>query len=128
MFEKNKSFHYGEDRLSAGLALEIARGLHKGIIDNKAAKRIDASRDAVKHIVERGETVYGINTGFGPLCTTLISPGDTKKLQCQILKSHSAGVGERIPNEVAQLMMVLKVHALAQGYSGISRDTLERII
>ncbi|HLP60864.1 MAG TPA: histidine ammonia-lyase [Candidatus Deferrimicrobium sp.] len=128
MFEKNKSFHYGEDRLSAGLALEIARGLHKGIIDNKAAKRIDASRDAVKHIVERGETVYGINTGFGPLCTTLISPGDTKKLQCNLLKSHSAGVGERIPNEIAQLMMVLKVHALAQGYSGISRDTLERII
>jgi histidine ammonia-lyase len=128
MSGKSKYFHYGEDKLTAGLGLEIAQGLRKGIIAAKAANRIDASRDAVKSIVERGETVYGINTGFGPLCTTVISPGDTKRLQYNILKSHSAGVGEYVPAEIAQLMMVLKVHALAKGYSGISRDTLGRII
>lgn len=128
MSEKSKHFHYGEDKLTAGAALEIAQGLRKGIIADKAARRIDASRDAVQSIVERGETVYGINTGFGPLCTTVISPGDTKQLQYNILKSHSAGVGEYVPAEIAQLMMVLKVHALAKGYSGISRATLERII
>lgn len=126
--KENKTFHYAEDQLSAGLALEISQGLCKCAIANYAAKRIDASQEAVKNIVARGETVYGINTGFGPLCTTIISAEDTKKLQCNILKSHSAGVGEPIPAEIAQLMMVLKVHALAKGYSGISRETLTRII
>ena len=128
MPEKNKHFFYGEDRLSVGLALEIAQGKRKGIIGIKAAQRIDASQKAVSSFVRRGETVYGINTGFGPLCTTIISAEDTKKLQCNILKSHSAGVGENIPAEIAQLMMVLKVHALSKGYSGISQKTLDRII
>lgn len=128
MWGKNKTFNYGEDQLNAGLALEIIQGLCKGVIANNAAKRIDASQDAVKNIVARGETVYGINTGFGPLCTTIISAEDTKKLQYNILKSHSAGVGEPIAAEIAQLMMLLKVHALAKGYSGISRETLTRII
>jgi len=128
MSEKSSVFHYGEDKLSAGLALEIAQDLRKGIIGIKAAERIEANQEAVNRIVQRRETVYGINTGFGPLCTTIISPEDTKKLQNNILKSHSAGVGDDIPAEIAQLMMVLKVHALSKGYSGISRKTLDRII
>jgi histidine ammonia-lyase len=127
MVKKGKTFHYGEEKLSVGLGLEIARGLRKAIIGEKAAKQIDESKEAVNSIVQRGKTVYGINTGFGPLCTTVISAEDTKKLQANILKSHSAGVGENIPAEISQLMMVLKVHALSKGYSGVSRKTLERI-
>jgi histidine ammonia-lyase len=128
MTKKNPIFYYGEDKLTAGLALEIASGRYKGRIGGDAARRIDASQKAVQRIVDRKETVYGINTGFGPLCTTLISPEDTRKLQYNILKSHSAGVGESIPAELSQLMMVLKVHALSKGYSGIQRQTLDRII
>ena len=128
MSKRNNRFHYGEDRLSAGLALDIAQGLRKGVISSRAAKNISSSREAVKAIVQRGEITYGINTGFGPLCTTVISAEDTKTLQSNILKSHSAGVGENIPAEIARLMMVLKVHALSKGYSGISPETLDRII
>jgi histidine ammonia-lyase len=69
-----------------------------------------------------------INTGFGPLCTTLISPDQTKKLQENLLKSHAVGVGEAIPVEIAKLMLILKVHALAKGYSGIQEKTLDRIL
>ncbi len=127
MTPNGKVFYYGEEQLSASLALEIARGHRKGIIDSKTALQIDKSQEAVNAIVARGETVYGINTGFGPLCTTVISAEDTRKLQSNILKSHSAGVGENIPPEIAQLMMVLKIQALARGFSGISRKTLERI-
>ena len=128
MTKKGNGFSYGEDHLSPGLALEIARGQRKGFIGGTAAKHIDESQAAVSDIVKRGETVYGINTGFGPLCTTVISAEDTRKLQANILKSHSAGVGENIPPDIAKLMMVLKVHALSKGYSGISPKTLERII
>ena len=72
--------------------------------------------------------VYGINTGFGPLCETRISEADTSILQNNLLKSHSVGVGKPIPVEVAKLMLITKVHALAQGYSGVAVETLERII
>jgi len=72
--------------------------------------------------------VYGINTGFGPLCDTHINEEDTSTLQSNLLKSHSVGIGKPIPQEIAKLMLISKVHALAQGYSGINPATLDRII
>ena len=121
-------FKYGESTLSAGIALEICRGERKGVIAPQARQNIKKSRTTVNNIVQAENTVYGINTGFGPLCTTLISEEDTKKLQYNILRSHSVGVGEPVDQEIAKLMLVLKVQALAQGFSGISEETLERII
>jgi len=123
-----KTFKYGEDRLTAGIALEICRGQTNGVIDDKAAEKIESSYLAVRTIAEGDLSVYGINTGFGPLCTTRVSPEDTIKLQYNILRSHSCGVGQKVPREIAKLMMILKVHSLAQGYSGIARSTLDRIV
>ncbi len=125
---KNKEFKYGKDRLTAGIALDIARGLIKGFICPEVLEKVTNSFNAVGEIVKKGKTVYGINTGFGPLCTTVISEEDTKKLQYNILKSHSVGVGENIPDETVRLMMVLKLHSLCFGYSGINPETLKRII
>src|SRR6202012_2682196 len=82
----------------------------------------------VEKIVHAQIPVYGINTGFGPLCDTHINEEDTSLLQSNLLKSHSVGVGKPIPQEIAKLMLISKVHALAQGYSGINPATLERII
>ncbi len=121
-------FHYGKDHLTASLALKISKGEVKGIIDQSSREKIRASSLAVEKIVQKNKAVYGINTGFGPLCTTLISPDQTKKLQENILKSHAVGLGEHIPVEIAKLMLVLKLHALSQGYSGIQETTLDRII
>ncbi len=122
------TFCYGKDHLTAGTALAIARGEIRGIIDDDARERILKSAADVKTIVEKGDTVYGVNTGFGPLCTTIISAEDTQVLQENILKSHSVGVGEPISKEIAKLMLILKLHSLAQGYSGIALATLERIL
>ena len=122
------SFNFGEDMLTVGLALQLAAGKITGSIGPVAADRIVKSRKIVDDIVSSHEIVYGINTGFGPLCTTIISEVDTKKLQLNLLKSHSVGVGDPINPEIAKLMMILKVHALAKGYSGIEMKTLERII
>ena len=121
-------FNYGEDQLTTGLALQIAAGKLTGRIMPAAVVLIENSRRRVEEIVADHQNVYGINTGFGPLCTTIISEADTKTLQYNILKSHSVGVGDPIDPEIAKLMMVLKVHALAMGYSGIAMSTLERII
>ena len=123
-----KTFSYGQDHLTVSLALAIARGEIKGIISPEVYKQVELSRQAVLDIVQGEKQVYGINTGFGPLCTTTISASDTEKLQYNILKSHSVGVGEAVDPETAKLMMIIKAHALAFGYSGISPETLERII
>jgi len=132
MNKQNKTapsaFSFGEDTLTVGLALQMAAGKIIGAIGRVASDRIASSRQIVDAIVAHHEIVYGINTGFGPLCTTIISESDTKKLQLNLLKSHSVGVGEAIKPEIAKLMMILKVHALAKGYSGIAMNTLERII
>lgn len=124
----SKAFHFGEHSLTAGLALAIARGHVKAEIPALAREKVRASQAVVEVIVQKGEPVYGINTGFGPLCTTNISREETRILQMNILKSHSVGVGDPIDREVAKLMLILKVHSLSRGYSGIAEDTLNRIL
>ncbi|MEH6680449.1 MAG: histidine ammonia-lyase [Sediminicola sp.] len=123
-----KTFSYGEGALNTGIALSLASGKTTGLISKAARKRIAKSCDIVAGIVDKGQPVYGINTGFGPLCTTKISKTETRSLQINILKSHSVGVGNPIDPELAKLMMVLKVHSLAKGYSGIAEPTLDRIL
>ena len=123
-----KTFHYGEDYLRSSQALAIARGELKGELSQSTIVAIHKSAAYVKTIVDKGEVVYGINTGFGPLCTTLIDADDTRKLQENILKSHAVGVGEPIAEELSKLMLILKVHALAKGFSGVQFSTVERIL
>jgi histidine ammonia-lyase len=121
-------FNYGIDILTIGKAISIASGRSKSVLNAEAKKKIEASHEFVKEIVANNKTVYGINTGFGILANTKISEEDTVTLQHKILESHSVGVGDPIPVEVAKLMLITKVHALAQGFSGVQLQTLERII
>ena len=115
-----KVFDYGSSHLSIGVCLDIASGKAQGVINRATAERVNASWAEVEKIVNAQQPVYGINTGFGPLCDTRISNADTSLLQINLLKSHSVGVGNPIPREIAKLMLITKVHALAQGYSGIA--------
>ncbi|MBT8320612.1 MAG: histidine ammonia-lyase, partial [Eudoraea sp.] len=128
MAQSEGVFRYGEDRLTAGIALSLARGDTSGILSETTRKQIRLSHERVQVLVSKGEPVYGINTGFGPLCTTKISAADTRLLQENILKSHSVGVGPPVDKEISRLMLILKVHALAMGYSGVAENTLERIV
>ncbi len=123
-----KTFKYGIDFLTTGLALDIAAGNIKGLLDSEAIDAIVKNRAEVEKIVAREKVVYGINTGFGPLCTSIISADDTEQLQYNLLISHSVGVGDYIDDEIAKLMLILKVHALSKGFSGIRLETVERII
>ena len=107
-------FKYGIDTLTVKLALDIASGKVKAVLSREAIEKIRISQQYVKEIVANNRTVYGINTGFGILANTSISEEDTSTLQHKILQSHSVGVGESIPLEIAKLMMITKVHALTQ--------------
>jgi histidine ammonia-lyase len=121
-------FNYGSDYLTTGKAIALANGSLKGSLSAAVIERINASQQYVTNIVANNITVYGVNTGFGILANTKISEDDTRTLQHKILQSHSVGVGEPIPVEVAKIMLITKVHALAQGYSGIQLETLQRIL
>ncbi|HVI45949.1 MAG TPA: aromatic amino acid ammonia-lyase, partial [Chitinophaga sp.] len=121
-------FKYGTDHLTVGKVLDIASGKTRGVLTPEVVSRIQTSHGHVQAIVSQHTTVYGINTGFGPLCDTKISEEDTRALQYNILQSHSVGVGDSIPEEIARIMLITKVHALAQGYSGAALATMERII
>ncbi len=123
----NTPFHYGQDTLSVSAALAICSGKLPTAFSPSTIQKINTSAEAVKAIAEGDKVVYGVNTGFGPLCTTIISKDQTRKLQENILRSHSVGVGARVPDEIVRLMLVTKLHALSQGYSGIAFSTLERI-
>ncbi|MBI3139264.1 MAG: histidine ammonia-lyase [Sphingobacteriales bacterium] len=122
------AFHYGTEQLTIGKTLALALGKSKGILDEQATRKIRAGQEAVTKIVNENKTVYGINTGFGILANTAISPEDTATLQYKILQSHSVGVGDPIPAELAKIMLITKVQALAQGFSGVQLSTLERIL
>lgn len=121
------TFNYGIDTLTTSTALAIAAGTVKGMLSEATVRKVKASQQHVQQIVDANKTVYGVNTGFGILANTPVSKEDTATLQYKILQSHSVGVGDPIPVEVAKLMMITKVHALSQGYSGVQLTTLERI-
>jgi histidine ammonia-lyase len=123
-----KNFEYGRDILDTGNVLALANGSIQGGLSPGVIQKIRASEQKVRDIVSQPASVYGINTGFGILANTKISEADTRVLQYKILQSHSVGVGNPVPAEIARIMLVTKVHALAQGYSGVQLATLERIL
>ena len=102
------NFRYGIDHLTTSKTIALANGELKGILDKEAIKKIETSKHYVEQIVADEKTVYGINTGFGILANTKISAEDTATLQHKILQSHSVGVGDPIPIEVASIMLITK--------------------
>jgi histidine ammonia-lyase len=93
----------------------------------EAKRRVAASRAIVDRVVERGEVVYGITTGFGAFKDRLIPPDEVAQLQVNLLLSHCVGVGPALPAEVVRAMMICRAHTLSLGYSGIQPATLRLI-
>ncbi len=122
------TFQYGQDHLTVSIALQLARKETKGVLSPETRDKVRASALAVANIAKGEKAVYGINTGFGPLCTSKITAADTQTLQENLLKSHAVGLGEPVPLEISKLMLVLKLQALAQGFSGIRLETLDRML
>ena len=82
-------------------------------------QRVAAAAASVDRIVAGGETVYGVNTGFGLLANTRIPDDRLAELQTNLILSHSAGLGDPLPRHVTRLMIVLKLLGLGRGYSGV---------
>jgi histidine ammonia-lyase len=121
-------FRYGVDRLNLDIVNGIADGSVKAELSSEAIEKINISRQRVDKMATSEKAVYGINTGFGPLCDTQITPEETHLLQKNLLITHAVGVGNPIAKSISKLMLITKVHALSQGFSGIRLAVVERML
>ena len=96
-------------------------------LDDAAVRRVAEAATSVERIVASGDTVYGVNTGFGLLANTRIPDDRLAELQTNLILSHSAGLGEALPRTVVRLMIVLKLLGLGRGHSGVRVDVIEAL-
>src|SRR5688572_18549965 len=104
------------------ISLDQLRNLWSGAaarLDDASMQRVAASAASVERIVASGETVYGVNTGFGLLANTRIPADRLAELQRNLILSHSCGLGDALPRHVVRLMIVLKLLGLGRGHSGV---------
>ena len=103
----------------------MARDGRQVALDPDAADRMRASREVIERLVAEGATVYGVTTGFGDLANVRIEPDQVAELQRNLVRSHTAGVGEPLPVDVVRAMLLLRANALAIGLSGVRPDLAE---
>lgn len=104
--------------------------------EDKALQLSDDSVQAIqkcrayldKKVSETKQPIYGVNTGFGSLCNHSISDDDLSQLQANLMMSHACGMGDRVPDEIVKLMMLLKIQSLSYGNSGVQLITVQRLV
>jgi histidine ammonia-lyase len=106
---------------------EVADGSEVSLA-SAARARIERARRFVEDIVARGEVVYGINTGFGALSDVTIPSDKLRELQINLVRSHSCGVGEPLPERAVRAMMLQRANVLAKGYSGCRVEVVETLL
>ncbi len=106
----------------------IARGSDAIALADGWRGPVEASLAAVRARLAAGESLYGINTGFGKLAKTRISDDELATLQLYLMRSHAAGVGEPLADSTVRLILVLKAASLARGFSGVRAVVIERLL
>jgi histidine ammonia-lyase len=115
--------------LTVEAVVRCARGDGRPVaIAPEALTRVAASRAVVDEAVARGETIYGINTGFGKLASVRIAPDQLDRLQINLIRSHAAGVGPPLPAETVRAMMLLRANVLLRPTSGVRPALSEAVV
>jgi histidine ammonia-lyase len=96
-------------------------------VGSEACRRIAESNELIDDVVAHGDQVYGVNTGFGQLATVRVSDDELAHLQENLVRSHAVGVGDDLDDDVVRLIMLMKVIALAEGFSGVRLELVERL-
>lgn len=118
---------------AAHLSIErIGEIIHQGYkleLSEESRQKILYCREYLDNkIAADSKPVYGVTTGFGSLCNVSIGHDHLAKLQINLMMSHACGTGERVPNEIVKIMLLLKIQSLSYGFSGCKLDTVERLI
>lgn len=117
-----------DNPLSQHAIAQILEGPVQVSIEDGYLDRLEKSCEVLQSILKNGETVYGVNTGFGFLARKRIEEKDIKALQKNIVLSHATGVGEPLPENVVRLILVLKIQSFLQGHSGVRKEIVETLL
>lgn len=121
--------HITEQDLTPHQALTLVQERQPLVLSEQSSASIERAYQYLhQRIASRNETIYGVNTGFGAFCNTRISPDQLTQLQYNLLRSHSCGVGEPVSAEVVRMLLLLKIHSLSLGHSGVQLQTVQRLI
>ena len=108
---------------------EIVYGGYKIELSDDAQRRISECRKYLdKKIEESTVPIYGVTTGFGSLCNVSIGSDYLAQLQINLMMSHACGTGDRVPNDIVKIMLLLKIKSLSYGFSGCQLATVNRLI
>lgn len=108
---------------------EIVYGGYQIQLSSDAQKRIVECRKYLdRKIEETTSPIYGVTTGFGSLCNVSIGPDYLAQLQINLMMSHACGTGDRVPNDIVKIMLLLKIQSLSYGFSGCQLVTVNRLI
>lgn len=108
---------------------EIVYGGYKIELSDDAHKRIVDCREYLdRKIAESTTPIYGVTTGFGSLCNVSIGSDYLAQLQINLMMSHACGTGDRVPNDIVKIMLLLKIQSLSYGFSGCQFVTVNRLI
>ncbi len=104
--------------------VEVARHNRKILLDRNSLEKVKRSRKLLEKMLRRGETVYGVNTGFGELCNTRIDSREAAELQRNLVLSTCAGTGDPVSAEETRALMLLRLNTLMRGYSGVRTEVV----
>lgn len=113
------------DSLTVDQVLSVSAEYEEIRVSDAAFKKIEASHSSLMKIVSSGKRVYGVTTGFGSLLNVDVDEKDIVRLQTNLIRSHSSGYGERLPEIHVRAMMLVRLNSLCKGYSGVSRNLIE---
>jgi histidine ammonia-lyase len=125
----SKVYHMSNDPITLEDLKKLLSQKHDIVITDERRQAINHCRAYLEEkLTNTNARYYGINTGFGSLCNIVISAEETKQLQRNLVKSHACGTGNEVPLEVIRLMLLLKIKNLAQGYSGVRAELVDRLV
>lgn len=106
----------------------VARNRTEAALSPEAEKRVARAEAYVQQKLEAGQVIYGLTTGFGSFCDTLIGPEDAWLLQRNLILSHACAMGDPLPTEIVRAVMLLRINTLTRGHSGIRLETLRTLL
>jgi len=114
--------------LTPAAVVRVARDDATVAVSEAARADVRAARRRVEEVVETGEAVYGLNTGFGELVDTRIDDHRVDELQTNLVRSHAAGVGRELDREEVRALLCTRINALVKGYSGVREQVVDHLL
>jgi histidine ammonia-lyase len=127
--KKSKNeFSLGTELITPEVVWEVATGKVKVSLSSAARSKMDRSQKFLRTKMDRNQTIYGVNTGFGLLSNVRIKDADLKQLQVNLIRSHCVGTGEVLSEAKVRAMLFLRAANLSIGFSGVRPALVEALL